>query len=128
MVSFFLGVLGGIVSWFATTAVGQPILTFMSLHSRATKLLVLYEHGEGQPQLHSWLVEREKFLRDCGADLFSFGMAFESISRQLERFGYSPITAGMAMMELALKSPSRELRLPPYSRAIDALKLTSVLM
>jgi len=41
--TLFVGFIGGFVAWIATTAVGQPLLRFFQLRSRAAFILARYD-------------------------------------------------------------------------------------
>ena len=65
------GILGGIVAWFATMLVGQPLYQLINLRSQTAWLLHFYDPLTHDDRVLSalWVSEREKAYRDHGAKL-----------------------------------------------------------
>src|SRR5215471_5379305 len=74
MGSFWLGILGGIVAWFATMLIGQPFYEPIGLRRETARLLHLYEPRgpDGRWAIRLTEEERTKAYQDCAAKLLAF--------------------------------------------------------
>jgi hypothetical protein len=75
--NFGCGFAGGIIAWFATEFIGQPIKTFLAARSDAAKALAQYEDcdrydPEREPAVDELVSERANLLRAVGAALVGF--------------------------------------------------------
>jgi hypothetical protein len=81
MLPLVLGFFGGVVAWFATTFVAQPIQRLIQLRERAALVLAKYDdhlwigNPEARPPENNWLEERRKAYDDIGSELVAFADA-----------------------------------------------------
>ena len=76
-----LGFFGGIVAWFATTFVAQPIQRLIKLREKAALVLATYDdhlwigNPEAKAPENDWLEERRKAYDNIGSELVAFADA-----------------------------------------------------
>lgn len=115
MVSFFWGVIGGMVAWVATTILGQPIYRFVALRAEAAEMLARYERDNSEDPGRdardvNWLAARRHAYHECGSKLVAFAVANVAVAHLLRhRFlrgtRYYPRSAGETLMTLGDLSP-----------------------
>ena len=111
MSGFFLGFIGGIVAWFATTFVGQPLLAFIAARSEAARVLAQYEeldrHNPVRDEFPETIViDRRKSLSAAGAQLVAIAHAYQFLMPVLRKFKLFPQRAGSALILLSQMRPS----------------------
>jgi hypothetical protein len=115
MESFWPGILGGIVAWFATMLIGQPFYELIGLRREAARLLHLYEptKQDGRWANATTLEERSKTYQDCAAKLLAFcsSQSLASACAGLPPLRWQPREAGKLLWELAPLAPGATERL-----------------
>jgi hypothetical protein len=98
--TFFVGFIGGFVAWIATTAVGQPLLRFFQLRSRAAFILARYdglpwiENSEAEPAEKGWLEKRKEAFDEIGSELIAFADTNSIVAQTLAKSRYFALRAG----------------------------------
>jgi hypothetical protein len=109
MESFWFGILGGIVAWFATMLIGQPFYELIGLRREAARLLHLYEptKQDGRWAIAATLEERSKAYQDCAAKLLAFhsSQSLVSACAGLPPLSWRPKEAGELLWKLAPLGP-----------------------
>ena len=109
--NFLWGFLGGIIAWFATEFVGQPIKTFLAARSEAAKVLAQYEEldyydPERDPPAVELTNERAGALRAAGAALIAFAHSNQFLLSAFRRLRLSPQHAGSSLILLSQLKPN----------------------
>jgi hypothetical protein len=130
MISFLLGILGGIVAWFVTMLIGQPILTFWALRRQVIKALVQYNASgiDERSQSSKWLDERSTVLRTHGAELIAFAATEPLAPMLLAKIGYDPLGAGVYLTSLSCLAPGDATRPHIYGEVLKALRVSHWVM
>lgn len=123
MGSFILGICGGVIAWFLTMAIGQPLYSFFSLRSDASLCLVMYEAAGDRAKVPGWLAEQNAAYQRSGANLVSFASTHGICTEMVRRLGYDPRVAGMSLMRLASLSHDDTDRRALYGEIVEALRL-----
>jgi len=95
VINFLLGFLGGILAWFATNLIGQPLVTFLGARSEAARVLAQFEDLDGYdperadppPEI---VEERRKLLAAAGAQLVAFAHANQFLTPILQKLKLWP--------------------------------------
>jgi hypothetical protein len=109
--NFLWGFLGGIIAWFATEFVGQPIKTFLAARSEAAKVLAQYEDldrydPERDPPDPELTNGRAGSLRAVGAALIAFAHSNQFLLPVFRRLHLSPQHAGSSLILLSQMKPN----------------------
>jgi hypothetical protein len=124
----FLGFLGGIIAWLATSLVGQPVLEFLAARNEAARALARYEGLDSyQPDEDESPCEdadaRRKLLADAGSRLVAFGYANQPLSKILRRLRFHPQSAGGDLLLLSEMRPYGGQNDQVRQKAMRALRL-----
>jgi hypothetical protein len=74
MAAFVLGILGGILAWFATMLFGQPFYELVNLRRKTAEALHMYDPAthDDRATMDGWNAQRADAYRDCAAKLLAF--------------------------------------------------------
>jgi hypothetical protein len=110
--NFVWGFVGGILAWFATEFVGQPIKTFVAARSEAARVLAQFadldeydpvgERGDVSPEAAA---ERSKALSAAGAALVAFSHSNQYLVPAFHWLHLRPRNAGDALILLSKLKP-----------------------
>jgi hypothetical protein len=92
----FWGFVGGVMAWFATTFIGQPIITFFAARSEAARVLALFgqlDRYDNDPERDEFpdniVLDRQKALAAAGAQLIAFAYTNQFLIRFLHKLKWS---------------------------------------
>jgi hypothetical protein len=109
----FWGFIGGVIAWFATNFIGQPIVAFIAARSEAARAIAQFEYLEDDPERaereefpDGVITERRKSMEAAGAQLVAFAHANQLFIPLLRKLKFWPQHAGNALILLSQLTPS----------------------
>lgn len=128
------GVVGGVLGWFATYVIVEPLRQFFQLRNKAAQVIVQYDPTSGptnpddDPPEAKWLEDRRKEFDDIGVSILEF-CAVNSIvcrtlsHRHLSRYRFSIRIAGESLRLLGKTQPGTQAHHQIRHQALYGLKL-----
>jgi hypothetical protein len=105
------GFIGGILAWFATNFLGQPIVAFIAARNDAARILAQFaslDHYD--PEIDKFpdnlVEERQKSLSIIGAQLIAFAHSNQFFVPILHRLHFFPQSAGNTLILLSQMKPT----------------------
>lgn len=110
MAALLWGFLGGVIAWFATNFVAQPLNTFFNARSGAARALARYGDldrydPEEEDPSSNVISDRRKVLADSGAELIAFAHSNQVLTKALQRARFFPQNAGDDLILLSDMKP-----------------------
>jgi hypothetical protein len=105
----FWGFIGGIIAWFATNFVGQPIVAFITARSEAARTMAQFGYLEFDPENEnpdSVIIDRQRSMAAAGAQLIAFALANQLFIPFLRKLKYWPQHAGNDLILLSQMRPA----------------------
>jgi hypothetical protein len=128
--TLFIGFIGGLVAWIATTVVGQPLLHFFQLRSRAAFILARYDGlpwidhpEEAEPPEKEWLEKRKEAFDEIGSELIAFADTNSLITHALTKSHYFALRAGNDLRLLGAVYPGTQSWADVRKRVRSAVRL-----
>jgi hypothetical protein len=107
----FWGFIGGVIAWFATTFLGQPIVAFIAARSEAARTMAQFEHldrydPEREEFPDSIIMDRQKSMAAAGAQLVAFAHTNQLFIPLLRKLKLWPQNAGNNLILLSQLNPA----------------------
>jgi hypothetical protein len=136
MSALFLGFIGGVIAWIATTVIGEPLRRFIPLRHEATVVIIRYEEcawigdPEASPPDNEWLEKRREAYDAAGIALMAFATSNTLFSRLLRspylgKLRCYPYSGGSDLRELGSAYPGMQASDHLQRSALRALKIKS---
>ena len=131
--TLLIGFVGGFVAWIVTTVVGQPLLRFIQLRSRAAVILTKYDglpwidNPDAKRPEQEWLEKRREAFDEIGSELVAFADTNSLIARaqyeHLGKYRHRVRNAGDDLRLLGAAYPTTENSVEIRKRVGSALRL-----
>jgi len=132
--TLLIGFVGGFVAWIATTVVGQPLLGFFQLRSRAAFILERYDglpwidNPEAKPPDQEWLEKQREAYDEIGSELVAFADTNSFIARALKyehlgKYRHYVLNAGDGLRLLGAAFPTAKTSADIRKRVRSDLRL-----
>jgi hypothetical protein len=109
----FWGFIGGVIAWFATNFIGQPIVAFIAARSEAARTMAQFQYLDDDPERaeregfpDGVITERQKSMATAGAQLVAFAQANQLFIPLLRKLKYWPQHAGNDLILLSQMTPA----------------------
>ena len=129
MSGVFLGFVGGVIAWFATNFIGQPLVAFIAARNEAARALAQYAELDGRfdPERDEFsddiVKERTRALSAAGAQLIALANAYQILIPVLRRLKFRPQYAGNDLIYLSQMEPNGTYNEEIRGRIMKALRL-----